>query len=74
MNQAILDLLADLRVLVQTWTITGKKIGMAADQIALAGSAVASEIPPLADSVKEAADAMKTFKFSGPMGMHGGSS
>ena len=57
---------ADLAALVTQLTATVEKIGEAAD-------ALTTAIPLLQADVKEIADAAKTFKFSGPMGLHGGS-
>ena len=53
---------ADLAALIMQLTATVAKIGAAAD-------ALTTAIPLLQADVKEIAD--KTFKFSGPMGLHG---
>ena len=86
MNPQLLDnlngLLTDVRQLVQAWTDTGKKIGMAADAVSnLADMVRAHDIPnaqaniqQVADAAKEIADAVKSFKLTGPMGFHGGAS
>ena len=55
---------ADLAALVTQLKATVEKIGEAAD-------ALTTAIPLLQADVK--AIAAKTFKFSGPMGLHGGS-
>ena len=76
---------ADLAALIQAAKATLAKIDAAVDKIAVAVSNVSDDIGNVSDSineaipliqadVKEIADAAKTFKFSGPMGIHGQSS
>jgi hypothetical protein len=66
-TQAEIDgLIADARAAVQ-------KYSALADTLGATASAITAEIPAIQASIQEIADAAKTFKFSGPMGIHGGS-
>jgi uncharacterized protein (UPF0210 family) len=71
---------ADLAALVQAAKATLAKIDALADKCDAALDAIKATadagtqaIPQLQADVKVAADALRTFKFTGPLGMHGGS-
>jgi hypothetical protein len=57
-------LIADLRTVVQ-------KYSTLADKINATAAAITTEIPAAQSSIQELADAIKNFKLSGPLGIHG---
>ena len=64
-TQAEIDgLIADLRNAVQ-------KVSDLADKINATAAAITNEIPAAQSSIQELADAIKNFKLSGPLGIHG---
>jgi hypothetical protein len=64
-TQAEIDgLIADLRTAVQ-------KYSDLADKINATAAAITNEIPAAQSSIQELADAIKNFKLSGPLGIHG---
>jgi hypothetical protein len=66
-TQAEIDgILADLRLAVQKW-------GKLADKLSTATDAITVAAPLIQGSVKEAADTLKEFKITGPLGIKGGS-
>ena len=65
-TQAEIDgLIADLRLATQ-------KYSDLADKINATAAAITNEIPAAQGSIQELADAIKNFKLSGPLGIHGG--
>lgn len=66
-TQAEIDgILADLHTTVQKW-------GTLADKLSAATGAITEAVPLIQGSVKEAADTLKEFKITGPLGIKGGS-
>lgn len=61
-------LIADLRTAVQKYSALADKIDAAVPVIQ---GVVTTEITALQASVQEVADAIKNFKLSGPLGIHG---
>jgi hypothetical protein len=61
-------LIADLRTAVQKYSALADKIDAAVPVIQ---GVVTTEIAALQASVQEVADAIKNFKLSGPLGIHG---
>jgi hypothetical protein len=61
-------LIADLRTAVQKYSTLADKIDAAVPVIQ---GVVTTEITALQASVQEVADAIKNFKLSGPLGIHG---
>ena len=57
-------LIADLRTLLQ-------KYSALADKVSTTAAAITTEIPAAQSSIQELADAIKNFKLSGPLGIHG---
>jgi HAMP domain-containing protein len=73
-TQAEIDgLIADLRLAVQKYSTLADKVSTTAAAIQTEIPVAQTSIQEIADAVKELGDAAKTFKFSGPLGMHGGS-
>jgi monomeric isocitrate dehydrogenase len=75
----VAGLINDFRVLLKEFTSVGLSLEEALAKLRLIGDAATAELPKLqasvqevADAVKEIGDSAKGFKFSGPMGIHGG--
>jgi hypothetical protein len=88
MNPTVIQVTnADLAALIQAATATLERIDALAEKLSVAvdaiqkdvndvSGAITTAIPEIQADVKEATTAVKAFKFSfsGPLGMHGGSS
>jgi predicted amino acid-binding ACT domain protein len=81
----VVGLINDFRVLLKEFTSVGLSLEEALVKLRLIEDAATAEIPQVQTSVQEVADAVKEvgkevgdaakdFKFSGPMGIHGGTS
>ena len=71
-TQAEIDgLIADLRTAAQKFSTLADKVSALTAAIQTEIPAAQSSIQEIADAVKELGGAAKTFKFSGPMGIHG---
>jgi methyl-accepting chemotaxis protein len=77
-TQAEIDgLIADLRTVIHEMNTAAQNIGSGIQSMDsdfhTTMTTVDAEISAIQASIQEIADAAKTFKFSGPMGIHGGS-
>jgi methyl-accepting chemotaxis protein len=75
-TQAEIDgLIADLRTAAQKYSALADKLNASVPTISnnldLALESVTASVTAAQASIQEIADAAKTFKFSGPLGMHG---
>jgi hypothetical protein len=71
-TQAQIDgLLSDLRLTVKKWGTVADKYAALADSAKQSLPGVNAALDAVSNAVKEIADAVKGFKFTGPMGIHG---